>query len=200
VCVCVFADFFFFFFDIFSLIFFFSFPSRHNGSPDLGGGLGSDAASSRARTHTQREGAAINRSLLALGNCINTLSSRRRRGAFVPYRDSKLTRLLKDALGGGIRSAMIAQVSPWSGCAEESRNTLKYASRARNIRATVAPRPRGLTLRERAFSFSFFISYFDESLTFSLSPPPPPIAAPASSRHCWPWIPAPLACSTPRAR
>lgn len=45
------------------------------------------------------EGANINRSLLALGNCINILSDKAKTGSFVPYRDSKLTRLLKDSLG-----------------------------------------------------------------------------------------------------
>ena len=45
------------------------------------------------------QGANINRSLLALGNCINILSDKNKRGSFVPYRDSKLTRLLKDSLG-----------------------------------------------------------------------------------------------------
>lgn len=45
------------------------------------------------------QGANINRSLLALGNCINALGDPAKRGAFVPYRDSKLTRLLKDSLG-----------------------------------------------------------------------------------------------------
>jgi kinesin family member 18/19 len=47
-----------------------------------------------------QEGANINRSLLALGNCINILGDTSKKGAFVPYRDSKLTRLLKDSLGG----------------------------------------------------------------------------------------------------
>lgn len=45
-------------------------------------------------------GSKINRSLLALGNCINILSDIKKQGAYVPYRDSKLTRLLKDSLGG----------------------------------------------------------------------------------------------------
>ncbi len=53
------------------------------------------------------EGANINRSLLALGNCINILSDPKKKGAFVPYRDSKLTRLLKDSLGGNTKTIMI---------------------------------------------------------------------------------------------
>ena len=58
------------------------------------------AAVSENRGLRMQEGANINRSLLALGNCINILSDHRKRGAFVPYRDSKMTRLLKDSLGG----------------------------------------------------------------------------------------------------
>jgi len=45
------------------------------------------------------EGSNINRSLLALGNCINSLAERKKSNSFIPYRDSKLTRLLKDSLG-----------------------------------------------------------------------------------------------------
>ena len=83
-----------------------------------------------------QEGANINRSLLALGNCINALRSDRR-GTFVPYRDSKLTRLLKDSLGGNCRTVMIAVVSPSSDQMEETLNTLKYANRAKNIKTKV---------------------------------------------------------------
>ena len=80
------------------------------------------------------EGANINRSLLALGNCINILSDRQKAGSFVPYRDSKLTRLLKDSLGGNTKTMMIACISPSFLCYEETTNTLKYAQRARNIK------------------------------------------------------------------
>lgn len=52
------------------------------------------------------EGANINRSLLALGNCINALGEKGNKGNFVPYRDSKLTRLLKDSLGGNCRTGV----------------------------------------------------------------------------------------------
>jgi kinesin family protein 18/19 len=80
------------------------------------------------------EGANINKSLLALGNCINILSDRSKLGTFVPYRDSKLTRLLKDSLGGNTKTIMIACISPSFMAYEETLNTLKYASRAQNIR------------------------------------------------------------------
>eukprot|EP00736_Rhodelphis_marinus_P000543 Rmarinus@m.12582 len=83
------------------------------------------------------EGANINRSLLALGNCINALGEKHGRGNFVPYRDSKLTRLLKDSLGGNCRTVMIAAVSPSHHCFEDTLNTLKYAHRAKNIKTQV---------------------------------------------------------------
>ncbi|ETV80838.1 hypothetical protein, variant 3 [Aphanomyces astaci] len=83
------------------------------------------------------EGANINRSLLALGNCINALGEKANRGAFVPYRDSKLTRLLKDSLGGNCRTVMIANISMSVLSFEETVNTLKYANRAKNIKTTV---------------------------------------------------------------
>jgi kinesin family protein 18/19 len=70
------------------------------------------AASTENRGHRMIEGANINRSLLALGNCINILSDKNKTGNFVPYRDSKLTRLLKDSLGGNTKSIMIACISP----------------------------------------------------------------------------------------
>nr|CAI5855001.1 unnamed protein product [Callosobruchus analis] len=80
------------------------------------------------------EGANINKSLLALGNCINSLADGLRH---VPYRDSKLTRLLKDSLGGNCQTVMIANVSPSSISYEDTYNTLKYASRAKKIKTTV---------------------------------------------------------------
>lgn len=80
------------------------------------------------------EGANINRSLLALGNCINALGEKGNKGNFVPYRDSKLTRLLKDSLGGNCRTVMIANISCADSSFEETLNTLKYANRAKNIK------------------------------------------------------------------
>jgi hypothetical protein len=72
--------------------------------------------------------------LLALGNVISALGDEGRRCGHVPYRDSRLTRLLADSLGGNSRTVVIACVSPAGDCLEESLNTLKYANRARNIR------------------------------------------------------------------
>jgi kinesin family protein 18/19 len=80
-----------------------------------------------------REGAKINRSLLALANCINALGDKKKKGSYVPYRDSKLTRMLKDSLGGNCKTVMIVTISPASSQFEETVNTLKYANRAKNI-------------------------------------------------------------------
>ncbi|KAL2086630.1 hypothetical protein ACEWY4_017689 [Coilia grayii] len=94
------------------------------------------ASQTQNRGKRMKEGAHINRSLLALANCINALSERGGR-QFVNYRDSKLTRLLKDALGGNSRTVMIAHISPASTNFEESRNTLMYADKAKNIKTKV---------------------------------------------------------------
>ena len=83
------------------------------------------------------EGSNINKSLLALGNCINILSDHCKKGTFVPYRDSKLTRLLKDSLGGNTKTVMIACISQSPLCFEETLSTLKYAGRARKIEKTI---------------------------------------------------------------
>lgn len=98
------------------------------------------AGSERAkRTGTDglrlKEGIHINKGLLALGNVISALGDEKKRkeGMHVPYRDSKLTRLLQDSLGGNSKTVMIACISPADINAEETLNTLKYANRARNI-------------------------------------------------------------------
>ena len=95
-----------------------------------------------ASGHRFKESININSGLLALGNVINAIADdqeRRTQGLgprhlHVPYRDSKLTRLLQDSLGGNARTCMIACISPADANLEESLNTLKYAARARNIR------------------------------------------------------------------
>ena len=84
-----------------------------------------------------KEGISINCGLLALGNVISALGDTARRASHVPYRDSKLTRLLQDSLGGNSRTLMIACVSPSDRDFMETLNTLKYANRARNIKNKV---------------------------------------------------------------
>lgn len=82
----------------------------------------------------QKEGISINCGLLALGNVISALGDKTKRALHVPYRDSKLTRLLQDSLGGNSQTVMIACVSPSDRDFMETLNTLKYANRARNIK------------------------------------------------------------------
>jgi len=80
-----------------------------------------------------KESVHINSGLLALGNVISALSDSKRKSGHVPYRASKITRLLKDSLGGNSRTLMITCVSPSSDSFEETLNALKYAKRARDI-------------------------------------------------------------------
>lgn len=85
-----------------------------------------------------REGIKINEGLLALGNVINALADEERlvkeKKIHVPYRQSKLTRLLQDALGGNSQTLFLACVSPADSNASETLSTLHYANRARNIK------------------------------------------------------------------
>nr|XP_036299074.1 kinesin-like protein KIF21B [Pipistrellus kuhlii] len=84
-----------------------------------------------------KEGISINCGLLALGNVISALGDQSKKAGHVPYRDSKLTRLLQDSLGGNSQTIMIACVSPSDRDFMETLNTLKYANRARNIKNKV---------------------------------------------------------------
>ncbi|XP_032325329.1 kinesin-like protein KIF7 isoform X2 [Camelus ferus] len=99
-----------------------------------------------------KESIQINSSLLALGNVISALGDPQRRGSHIPYRDSKITRILKDSLGGNAKTVMVACVSPSSSDFDETLNTLNYASRAQNIRnrATVNWRPEAERAPEEA--------------------------------------------------
>ncbi|KAJ6864802.1 kinesin-like protein KIN-5C [Populus alba x Populus x berolinensis] len=86
---------------------------------------------SGAREGRAREAGEINKSLLTLGRVINALVEHL---GHIPYRDSKLTRLLRDSLGGRTKTCIIATVSPAVHCLEETLSTLDYAHRAKNIR------------------------------------------------------------------
>ncbi|CAK9159834.1 unnamed protein product [Ilex paraguariensis] len=86
---------------------------------------------SGAREGRAREAGEINKSLLTLGRVINALVEHL---GHVPYRDSKLTRLLRDSLGGRTKTCIIATVSPAVHCLEETLSTLDYAHRAKNIK------------------------------------------------------------------
>uniref|UniRef100_A0A1A8FJL4 Kinesin-like protein n=4 Tax=Nothobranchius korthausae TaxID=1143690 RepID=A0A1A8FJL4_9TELE len=97
-----------------------------------------DLAGSERQTKTGAQGerlkeaTKINLSLSALGNVISALVDGR--SSHIPYRDSKLTRLLQDSLGGNARTVMVANIGPASYNVEETLTTLRYANRAKNIK------------------------------------------------------------------
>ncbi|KAH0637897.1 hypothetical protein KY289_037812 [Solanum tuberosum] len=86
---------------------------------------------SGAKEGRAREAGEINKSLLTLGRVINALVDH---SGHVPYRDSKLTRFLRDSLGGKTKTCIIATVSPSIQCLEETLSTLEYANRAKQIK------------------------------------------------------------------
>ncbi|CAH1986697.1 unnamed protein product [Acanthoscelides obtectus] len=99
-----------------------------------------DLAGSEMTKKTQSEGKTleeannINKSLMVLGYCIASLSDPKRKGSHIPYRDSKLTKLLADSLAGNGVTLMIACISPARSNIFETINTLRYAARAKKIR------------------------------------------------------------------
>ncbi|XP_006561009.1 kinesin-like protein KIF12 isoform X2 [Apis mellifera] len=99
-----------------------------------------DLAGSEMTKKTQSEGKTleeannINKSLMVLGYCIASLSDGKRKGGHIPYRDSKLTKLLADSLAGNGVTLMIACISPAKSNASETLNTLRYAARVKKIR------------------------------------------------------------------
>lgn len=86
---------------------------------------------SGAQHQRAKEAGSINQSLLTLGRVINSLADK---STHVPFRESKLTRLLQDSLGGNTKTALIATVSPAKINSEETCSTLQYASKAKNIK------------------------------------------------------------------
>ncbi|CAN6847004.1 unnamed protein product, partial [Brassica oleracea] len=100
---------------------------------DLAGSESSKAATSGLR---RKEGSYINKSLLTLGTVISKLTDRK--ASHVPFRDSKLTRLLQSSLSGHGRVSLICTVTPASSCTEETHNTLKFAHRAKHIEIQAA--------------------------------------------------------------
>lgn len=91
-----------------------------------------------------KEGAQINLSLSALGNVISALTDAKKKGGHVPYRDSKLTRLLSDSLGGNSVTVMLCNVSPAKLNADETVSALRFAERAKKLEnvATIARDPK----------------------------------------------------------
>ncbi|XP_072989577.1 kinesin-like protein KIN-7L isoform X1 [Typha latifolia] len=80
-----------------------------------------------------KEGKHINKSLMVLGNVINKLSENGKQRGHIPYRDSKLTRILQSALGGNAKTSVICTVAPEEVHIEETRGTLQFASRAKRV-------------------------------------------------------------------
>ncbi|MGH0166759.1 UNVERIFIED_CONTAM: hypothetical protein FKN15_051776 [Acipenser sinensis] len=96
---------------------------------------GSERAAKTGNTGERfKESIQINSGLLALGNVISALGDPKRKSLHVPYRDTKITRILKDSLGGNTKTVMITCISPSSLNFDESLNSLKYANRAKNIK------------------------------------------------------------------
>ena len=94
------------------------------------------AGQTEATGQRLKEGCAINKSLTVLGNCISVLADKamgKQQKAVVPYRDSNLTRILQNALGGNSKTIMICAISPADSNYEESLSTLRYADRAKKI-------------------------------------------------------------------
>ncbi|XP_018325167.1 kinesin-like protein Klp98A [Agrilus planipennis] len=121
---------------------------------DLAGSERADATGSTGKR--LKEGAHINKSLVTLGSVISSLAelcsepSGYRRSFFIPYRDSVLTWLLKDSLGGNSKTIMIATISPADCNYAESLSTLRYANRAKNIinKPTINEDPNVKLIRE----------------------------------------------------
>nr|XP_019610139.1 PREDICTED: kinesin-like protein KIF12 isoform X2 [Rhinolophus sinicus] len=90
-------------------------------------------AATGSRGELMLEANSINRSLLALGHCISLLLDPQRKQSHIPFRDSKLTKLLADSLGGRGVTLMVACVSPSVQCLPETLSTLRYASRAQRV-------------------------------------------------------------------
>lgn len=117
--------------------------------PTAGGGSGGGSASGSASSGERpKEASKINLSLSALGNVIAALAGNR--STHIPYRDSKLTRLLQDSLGGNAKTIMVATLGPASHSYDESLSTLRFANRAKNIKnkPRVNEDPKDTLLRE----------------------------------------------------
>lgn len=117
---------------------------------------GSERADSTGATGKRlKEGAHINKSLVTLGSVISALAeissdNGQKKSLFIPYRDSVLTWLLKDSLGGNSKTIMIAAISPADCNYGETLSTLRYANRAKNIinKPTVNEDPNVKLIRE----------------------------------------------------
>ena len=104
---------------------------------DLAGSeRGADTVDNNKQTRT--EGAEINKSLLALKECIRALDLDKKH---LPFRGSQLTKVLRDSFTGNSRTTMIANVSPANSCTEHSLNTLRYADRVKEMKKDTEGKP-----------------------------------------------------------
>ena len=135
-----------------------------------------------AEGERRREGIQINVGLLALGSVINALADEERlvkgkKSVHVPYRQSKLTRLLQDALGGNSQTLFLACVSPADINASETLSTLYYANRARNIRNKPVKNTDSVKEELRCLRQTAHFLKAEMVRQKFLQPPPPPILA-----------------------
>ncbi|OII77224.1 kinesin motor domain-containing protein [Cryptosporidium andersoni] len=100
---------------------------------------------------TQQDGAGINRSLLALKECIRALHDQQ--SSHVPFRQSELTKVLKDVFVGNAHSIMIANIGPCLSCCEQTLNTLRYAHRVKELRRNSIYK-RDTMIKERVANFT----------------------------------------------
>ena len=112
-----------------------------------------------------KEGCKINNSLTVLGKVISTLADKaigKAKNEVVPYRDSALTRILQNSLGGNSKTIMICAISPASINYEESLSTLRYADRAKKIKnvAVINESPEAKQIRELQEQLSMLKSFF----------------------------------------
>ncbi|XP_040202911.1 kinesin-like protein KIF1C isoform X2 [Rana temporaria] len=158
---------------------------------DLAGSERAD--SSGAKGTRLKEGANINKSLTTLGKVISALAemqNKKKKSDFIPYRDSALTWLLKENLGGNSRTAMIAALSPADINYEETLSTLRYADRAKQIKcnAVINEDPNARLIRElkeevlrlRQLLFSQGLAELTADEGASVPNPSPQSAAPAT--------------------
>ena len=147
---------------------------------------------SQSHGHAAKETGHINKSLFALGNVISALADARKRGGHIPYRDSKLTRLLMDSLGGSGRTLMLACCSPSSHHLDETTNTLTFASRAKNIANRPVQPDSGVNMLQQMQSTIRALQEENASLRRSLAsgPPPPPQPSPPQQQPSPPTQPS----------
>ncbi|XP_030826436.1 kinesin-like protein KIF1C [Camarhynchus parvulus] len=149
---------------------------------DLAGSERADA--SGAKGIRLKEGANINKSLTTLGKVISALAeatSKKKKPEFIPYRDSVLTWLLKENLGGNSRTAMIAALSPADCSYEETLSTLRYADRTKQIRchAVINEDPNARLIRELRREVTRLRELLSSAPRASATLPSPPAPPPA---------------------